>query len=97
MSMHRKDPTEALAALRADAITITTEQCIKAWREAVPGAIGGDPNHIDIVGAMGSASTIALGLALAQPSLQPGSFVNHPITLRTDGLLLRFTSFVEIT
>ena len=28
MSMQRKDPTEALAALRADAITITTEQCI---------------------------------------------------------------------
>ncbi|HSU06376.1 MAG TPA: hypothetical protein VLI93_12455 [Acetobacteraceae bacterium] len=35
-------------------------------------------------------------LALAQPSLQPGSFANHPITLSTDGLLLRFTSFVEI-
>ena len=35
MSMHRKDPTEAVAAVRGDAITITTEQCIKAWREAV--------------------------------------------------------------
>ena len=65
--MQRIDPTEALAALRADAITITTEQCIKAWRKAVPGPLGGDPNHIDIVGAMGSASSIALGIALARP------------------------------
>src|SRR3954468_2420882 len=67
MSMQRKDPTEALAAARGDAITITTEQCIKAWREAIPGAMNDDPTHIDIVGAMGSASTIALGIALAQP------------------------------
>jgi hypothetical protein len=66
MSMQRKDPTEALAAVRGDAITITTEQCIKAWREAVPGALD-DPTHIDIVGAMGSASSIGLGIARAAP------------------------------
>ena len=66
MSMQRKEPTEAIAALRSDAITITTEQCIKAWREAVPGALD-DPSHIDVVGAMGSASSIGLGIALAQP------------------------------
>jgi hypothetical protein len=39
----------------------------------------------------------AYGLALAQPSLAPGSCVNHPITRRADGgAVLRFTSFVEI-
>src|SRR3954447_24715406 len=89
MSMQRKDPTEALAALRADAITITTEQCIKAWREAVPGAIE-DSNHIDIVGAMGSASSIALGIALAQPQ-------KKVIVMDGDGsLLMQLGSLVTI-
>jgi len=90
MSMQRKDPTEALAALRADAITITTEQCIKAWREAVPGPLGADPNHIDIVGAMGSASSIALGIALAQPN-------RKVIVMDGDGsLLMQLGSLVTI-
>jgi sulfopyruvate decarboxylase subunit beta len=90
MSMQRKDPTEALAALRGDAITITTEQCIKAWREAVPGPIGGDPNHIDVVGAMGSASSIALGIALAQPQ-------RKVIVMDGDGsLLMQLGSLVTI-
>jgi sulfopyruvate decarboxylase subunit beta len=90
MSMQRKDPTEALAELRADAITITTEQCIKAWREAVPGPLGSDPNHIDIVGAMGSASSIALGIALAQPE-------RKVIVMDGDGsLLMQLGSLVTI-
>jgi thiamine pyrophosphate-dependent acetolactate synthase large subunit-like protein len=89
MSMNRKDPTEALAEHRGDAITITTEQCIRAWREAVPGAID-DPTHIDIVGAMGSASSIALGIALAQPS-------RKVIVMDGDGsLLMQLGSLVTI-
>jgi sulfopyruvate decarboxylase subunit beta len=89
MSMQRKDATEALAALRADAITITTEQCIKAWREAVPGAME-DPTHIDVVGAMGSASSIALGIALAQPQ-------RKVIVMDGDGsLLMQLGSLVTI-
>jgi len=89
MSMQRKDPTEALAALRGDAITITTEQCIKAWREVVPGALD-DPTHIDIVGAMGSASSIALGIALAQPG-------RKVIVMDGDGsLLMQLGSLVTI-
>jgi phosphonopyruvate decarboxylase len=89
MSMPRKDATEALAAVRADAITITTEQCIKAWREAVPGAID-DPTHIDVVGAMGSASTLGLGIALAQPS-------KKVIVMDGDGsLLMQLGSLVTI-
>jgi phosphonopyruvate decarboxylase len=90
MSMQRKDATEALAALRADAVTITTEQCIKAWREAVPGPFGSDPNHIDIVGAMGSASSIGLGIALAQPQ-------KKVIVMDGDGsLLMQLGSLVTI-
>jgi phosphonopyruvate decarboxylase len=89
MSMNRKEPTEALAAVRGDAITITTEQCIKAWREAVPGAME-DPTHIDIVGAMGSASSIALGIALAQPS-------RKVLVMDGDGsLLMQLGSLVTI-
>jgi phosphonopyruvate decarboxylase len=89
MSMQRKDPTEALAALRGNAITITTEQCIKAWREAVPGALD-DPTHIDIVGAMGSASSIGLGIALAQPG-------RKVIVMDGDGsLLMQLGSLVTI-
>jgi phosphonopyruvate decarboxylase len=87
--MQRTDPTEALAALRGDAITITTEQCIRAWRDAVPGAID-DPTHIDVVGAMGSASSIALGLALAQPQ-------RKVIVMDGDGsLLMQLGSLVTI-
>jgi phosphonopyruvate decarboxylase len=89
MSMQRKEATEALAALRGDAITITTEQCIKAWREAVPGALD-DPTHIDVVGAMGSASTIGLGIALAQPD-------KKVIVMDGDGsLLMQLGSLVTI-
>src|SRR4051794_33619652 len=90
MSMKREDPTEALVALRGDAITITTEQCIRAWREAAPEAVGSDPNHIDVVGAMGSASSIALGIALAQPS-------KKVIVMDGDGsLLMQLGSLVTI-
>ena len=89
MSMQRKEPTQALAALRGDAITITTEQCIKAWRDAVPGAID-DPTHIDIVGAMGSASSIGLGIALAQPG-------RKVLVMDGDGsLLMQLGSLVTI-
>src|SRR5215208_4772289 len=89
MSMQRKDPTEAIAALRGDAITITTEQCIKAWREAVPGDLD-DPTHIDVVGAMGSASSIGLGIALAQPA-------RKVIVMDGDGsLLMQLGSLVTI-
>src|SRR3954469_2215600 len=89
MSMQRHAPTEALAARRGDAITITTEQCIKAWREAVPGAID-DPTHIDVVGAMGSASSIGLGIALAQPA-------RKVIVMDGDGsLLMQLGSLVTI-
>jgi sulfopyruvate decarboxylase subunit beta len=65
--MLRQDAIAALVAERADAITVTTEQAIGAWRAAVDEPANAIPDHLDIVGCMGSASTIALGIALARP------------------------------
>src|SRR3981081_3337197 len=65
--MQRQAAIAALVAERADAITITTEQAIGAWRAAVPEPANEIPDHLDIVGCMGSASTIGLGIALARP------------------------------
>ena len=64
--MRRKDAIAALVDQRGDAITITTEQAIGAWRAAVPQSANEIPDHLDIVGCMGSASTIGLGIALAR-------------------------------
>ncbi len=65
--MRRKDAIDALVAQSSGAITVTTEQAIGAWRAAGPEPANQIPDHLDIVGCMGSASTIALGIALAQP------------------------------
>jgi len=65
--MQRRVAIAALVAASADAITVVTEQAIGAWRAAVSEPANQIPDHLDIVGCMGSASTIALGIALAQP------------------------------
>jgi len=65
--MRRVEAIAALVAERGDAVTVTTEQAIGAWRAAVPEPANEIPDHLDIVGCMGSASTLALGIALAQP------------------------------
>jgi sulfopyruvate decarboxylase subunit beta len=65
--MRRHEAIAALAAQRDGAITITTEQAIGAWRAVVPQPPNEIPDHLDIVGCMGSASTIGLGIALARP------------------------------
>jgi sulfopyruvate decarboxylase subunit beta len=65
--MRRTDAIATLVEQSAGAITVTTEQAIGAWRAAVPEPANQIPDHLDIVGCMGSASTIALGIALAQP------------------------------
>jgi sulfopyruvate decarboxylase subunit beta len=65
--MRRTDAIATLVERSAGAITVTTEQAIGAWRAAVPEPANQIPDHLDIVGCMGSASTIALGIALAQP------------------------------
>ena len=88
--MRRKDAIAALVGERADAITITTEQAIGAWRAAVAAPANEVPNHLDIVGCMGSASTIGLGIALAQPE-------RKVIVVDGDGsLLMQLGSLVTI-
>src|SRR5438132_1796773 len=88
--MWRRDAIAALVAERGDAITITTEQAIGAWRAAVPEAPNEIPDHLDIVGCMGSASTIGLGIALAQPE-------RSVIVVDADGsLLMQLGSLVTI-
>jgi phosphonopyruvate decarboxylase len=88
--MRRADAIAALVALRGDAITITTEQAIGAWRAAVPEPANEIPDHLDIVGCMGSASTIGLGIALARPE-------RSVMVVDADGsLLMQLGSLVTI-
>lgn len=65
--MRRQDAIDTLIDQCLGWITVATEQAIGAWRARVPSAANQIPDHLDVVGCMGSASTIALGIALAQP------------------------------
>jgi len=88
--MRRKDAIAALVAQSAGALTVTTEQAIGGWRAAVPEPANEIPDNLDIVGAMGAASTIALGIALAQPQ-------RRVIIVDGDGsLLMQLGSLVTI-
>lgn len=88
--MRRAEAVAALVAARGDAITVTTEQAIGAWRAAVSEPPNEIPDHLDIVGCMGSASTIGLGIALAQPG-------RKVIVVDGDGsLLMQLGSLVTI-
>jgi sulfopyruvate decarboxylase subunit beta len=88
--MRRKDAIAALVAERGNAVTITTEQAIGAWRAAVPEPANDIPDHLDIVGCMGAASTIGLGIALARPE-------RKVIVVDADGsLLMQLGSLVTI-
>src|SRR5947209_4969202 len=88
--MRRKDAIAALVGERGEAITITTEQAIGAWRAAVAEPANQIPDHLDIVGCMGSASTIGLGIALARPE-------RKVIVVDGDGsLLMQLGSLVTI-
>jgi sulfopyruvate decarboxylase subunit beta len=88
--MRRQEAIEALVSHRADAVTITTEQAIGAWRAAVSEPANEIADHLDIVGCMGAASTIGLGIALAQPR-------RRVIVVDGDGsLLMQLGSLVTI-
>ncbi len=88
--MRRAEAIAALVKVRDGAVTITTEQAIGAWRAAVPEPANEIPDHLDIVGAMGAASTIGLGVALAQPN-------RKVIVVDADGsLLMQLGSLVTI-
>jgi phosphonopyruvate decarboxylase len=88
--MRRQEAVAALIAEQGDAITITTEQAIGTWRSAVPQPPNEIPDHLDIVGCMGCASTVGLGIALAQPR-------RKVIVVDGDGsLLMQLGSLVTI-
>jgi phosphonopyruvate decarboxylase len=88
--MRRQEAIAALVAHRAGAITITTEQAIGAWRTAVQEPQNEMADHLDIVGTMGGASTIGLGIALARPE-------RRVIVVDGDGsLLMQLGSLVTI-
>ena len=88
--VRRVEAIAALVAGRGDALTVTTEQAIGAWRAAVPEPANEIPDHLDVVGCMGSASTIALGIALARPE-------RKVIIVDGDGsLLMQLGSLVTI-
>jgi phosphonopyruvate decarboxylase len=88
--VRRQAAIAALVAARGDAISIATEQAIGAWRAAVPQPANEIPDHLDIVGCMGSASTIGLGIALARPE-------RKVIVIDGDGsLLMQLGSLVTI-
>jgi thiamine pyrophosphate-dependent acetolactate synthase large subunit-like protein len=88
--MLRSEAIDTLVAQRGDAITIATEQAIGAWRKAVPVPPIEMVDHIEVVGCMGSASTLGLGIALAQPG-------RRVIVMDGDGsLLMQLGSLVTI-
>ena len=66
--MRRTQAIAALVSHSAGAITVTTEQAIGAWRAAVTEPANQIPDHLDIVGCMGSATQCATPLEQASPS-----------------------------
>lgn len=88
--MLRSEAISALVEHKGDAITVATEQAIGAWRRAVSVPPDEMVDHIEVVGCMGSASTLGLGIALAQPG-------RRVIVMDGDGsLLMQLGSLVTI-
>jgi phosphonopyruvate decarboxylase len=63
MAMKPEDVLKVIAAYRGDAICVPTMTTSPAWREMAP-----DDLSVGCVGFMGGASSLGLGLALAQPT-----------------------------
>lgn len=84
--MRRQEAIEVLANGRGSAISVATMQSIVPWHEAGQGEI----DHLDAQRCMGSASSLALGLALAVPD-------RNVFVLDGDGsLLMQLGSLVSI-
>jgi sulfopyruvate decarboxylase subunit beta len=80
------DAVRAIAASRTDQVVVTTMTAIFQWDEVV----GDDPIHLPLIGCMGKASSLALGIALARPDVQV-------LCLDGDGsLLMNLGSLVTI-
>src|SRR2546425_13118611 len=76
MAMKPEEVLSAIAAARGDAICVPTMTTAPAWRTLAP-----DDLSITCVGFMGGASSLGLGLALAQPD-------RRVLVLDGDGSLL---------
>jgi sulfopyruvate decarboxylase subunit beta len=61
-AMQRADVLRALAEQREGKVVVATMTALDAWRELSPSAL-----NMSCVGFMGGASTLGLGIALAQP------------------------------
>ena len=85
--MERQEAIDILAEGRGDAISVATMQSVFPWQEA-----GQSENlHVDASQCMGSASSLGLGLALAQPD-------RKVMVLDGDGsLLMQLGSLVTIS
>jgi phosphonopyruvate decarboxylase len=83
--MPRSQCLKALAELRGDAIVLPTYSTMFSWREISP-----SPLNLVSIGAMGQASSVALGLALGMPE-------RKIVVLDGDGsLLMNLGSLVTI-
>lgn len=60
------DAIRAIAMARTNQVVVTTMTAIFQWDEVV----GEDPLHLPLIGCMGKASSLALGIALARPDVQ---------------------------
>ncbi|MBH76681.1 MAG: thiamine pyrophosphate-binding protein [Dehalococcoidia bacterium] len=74
--MYPEDVLRAINEVRGNAIVVPTMTAVPAWRTIAP-----DATSVDCVGFMGGASSLGLGLALAQPG-------RRVIVLDGDGSLL---------
>src|SRR5438094_968147 len=84
--MQRGDAIRVLAACRQDALSVATMRATPPWHYADQGS----RDHLDSFGAMGSASALGLGLALAQPD-------RRVMVLDGDGsLLMQLGSLVSV-
>jgi len=84
--MLREQAVSALASARNGAVTVAIMQAGAPWHDAGQA----DVHHLDAQGCMGSASSIGLGLALAQPA-------RKVLVLDGDGsLLMQLGSFVSV-
>src|SRR5215216_8097775 len=85
MVMKPEDVIRALAEHRGDAVVVPTMTTAPAWRD-----IAADDLSVNCVGFMGGASSLGLGIALAQPE-------RKVIVLDGDGsLLMNLGSLVTI-
>lgn len=62
MPMDRSDAIDVLAGVRGDALSVATMQTLPRWHEN-----GMAEGNLDCLGCMGGASSLGLGLAIAQP------------------------------